>query len=59
MVNLNKLNDAEQEIQNLLNQNETNWKNVANIAIAVQKKELLKQSGVKSFTAWVGAVAKK
>lgn len=58
---LNKLTQAEQEIQNLLNQNEANWKDVAKIAIAVREKELFKQAGVgvKSFTAWVNAVASK
>lgn len=59
MFEIEKLTQAEQEIQNLLGQNETNWKDVAKIAIAVREKELFKQSGIKSFTAWVNAVAKK
>ena len=59
MLKIDKLTQAEQEIQNLLNQNETNWKDVAKIALAVREKELFKQSGIKSFTAWVKAVAQK
>lgn len=61
MFEINKLTQAEQKIQNLLNQNETNWKDVAKIAIAVREKELFKQSDseIKSFTAWVNYVAKK
>lgn len=59
MINISKLNQAEKEIQNLLNQNETNWKDVAKIAITVREKQLFKQSEIKSFTAWVNAVAKK
>ena len=59
MFKIDKLTQAEQEIQNLLNQNEANWKDVAKIAIAVREKELFKQSGIKSFTTWVNAVAKK
>ncbi len=59
MFKINKLTQAEQEIQNLLNQNEANWKDVAKIAIAVREKELFKQSGIKSFTAWVNYVARK
>ncbi len=53
---IDKLTIAEPEIQNLLNQNEANWKDVAQIAIAVREKELFKQSGIKSFTAWVNYV---
>ena len=56
---LEKLETAEEEIQNLLSTSETNWKTVAKIAIAVREKELFKQSGLKSFTAWVKAVAEK
>lgn len=59
MFEISKLTQAEQQIQNLLNQNETNWKDVAKIAIAVREKELFKQSEIKSFTAWVNAVAKR
>ena len=59
MFEISKLTQAEQEIQNLLNQNETNWKDVAKIALAVREKKLFKQSEIKSFTAWVNAVAKK
>jgi DNA repair protein MmcB-like len=56
---LNKLSLAEQEIENLLNQNEANWKDIAKIAIAVQEKKLFEQAKLKSFTAWVNAVAQK
>ncbi|MGL5831794.1 MAG: MmcB family DNA repair protein [Waterburya sp.] len=59
MFEINKLKVAEQQIENLLNQNEANWKDVAKIALAVREKELFKQSEIKSFTAWVNAVAKK
>ena len=57
MFEIDKLTQAEQEIQNLLNKNETNWKDVAKIAIAVREKQLFKQSGIESFTAWVKAIA--
>jgi hypothetical protein len=57
MFKIQKLTQAEQEIQNLLNQNEANWKDVAKIAIAVREKELFKQSEIKSFTAWVKMIA--
>lgn len=59
MFEINKLTQAEQEIQSLLNQNETNWKDVAKIAITVREKQLFKQSEIRSFTAWVNMVAKK
>lgn len=59
MITINKLKVAEQEIQNLLNQNEANWKDVAKIAIVVQEKKLFEQAKLKSFTAWVNAVAQK
>ena len=57
MFKIDKLTQAEREIQNLLNQNEANWKDVAKIALAVREKELFKQSGIKSFTAWVKMIA--
>ena len=59
MSQINKLTQAEQQIESLLNQNETNWKEIAKIALAVREKQLFKQSGIKSFTAWVSAVAQK
>ena len=59
MFEISKLTQAEKEIQNLLNQNEANWKDVAKIALAVREKELFKQSGMKSFTAWVKMIAER
>lgn len=56
---IEQLNQAEQQIQSLLTQNESNWKAIAKIAIVVQKKELFKQAELNSFTAWVKAVAER
>lgn len=56
---IEKLETAEQQIKNLLSTTETNWKTVAKIAIAVREKKLFKEAGVKSFTAWVNALAIK
>lgn len=49
---------AEQKIQKLLGLNESNWKDVAKIALEVQEQELFKDK-YKSFTAWVNSIAKK
>jgi hypothetical protein len=59
MTTIKQLNQAEQQIQSLLTQNESNWKTIAKIAITVQQQELFKQAELNSFTAWVKAVAKK
>jgi hypothetical protein len=54
-----QLDQAESQIQKLLSQNEANWKDVAKIAIAVQKEKLFTQANLTSFTAWVNAIATK
>ncbi|MGB3191778.1 MAG: hypothetical protein WBB43_20445 [Limnoraphis sp.] len=59
MISIEQLTQAEQQIQSLLTQNESNWKAIAKIAIVVQQQELFKQAELNSFTAWVNAVAKK
>ncbi len=59
MISIEQLNQAEQQIQSLLTQNESNWKAIAKIAIVVQQQELFKQAELNSFTAWVNAVAQK
>ncbi|EAW35166.1 MmcB family DNA repair protein [Lyngbya sp. PCC 8106] len=59
MISIEQLTQAEQQIQSLLTQNESNWKTIAKIAIVVQQQKLFKQAELNSFTAWVNAVAKK
>ena len=58
MIKIKSVTQAEQKIQKLLGLNEANWKDVAKIAIEVQKQELFKDK-YKSFTAWVNAIADK
>ncbi len=58
MISIEQLHIAEQQIESLLTQNESNWKAIAKIAIVVQQQELFKQAELNSFTAWVNAVAK-
>ncbi|BAQ63177.1 hypothetical protein GM3708_3583 (plasmid) [Geminocystis sp. NIES-3708] len=59
MIDIDKLEKAEKQIEQLLITPESSWREVAKIAIAVREKELFKQSGQTSFTAWVHHIAKK
>lgn len=51
-----QLDQVENQISQLLGQNETNWKKVAQLAIHTQQKELYKKK-YNSFTAWVNSIA--
>lgn len=53
-----KLSQAEDDIQALLERNRSNWQEVAKIAIAVREDELYKESGL-GFTAWVKQMAER
>ena len=61
MIEISQLAQAEREIESLLNKIETNWKDVAKVAITVREKQLFLQPGskVSSFTAWVSFIARK
>lgn len=59
MLDIDKLEKAEHQIEQLLITPESSWREVAKIAIVVRQKELFKQSGQTSFTAWVHHIAKK